>query len=137
MNVSKSQKYKIMIRTNIRIYTTKTNCTSFQMSGQIYLKGVCSIRYRLKSVEDKNPRKSWRSRPGRRGQGSRCWRCWSRPPGSRCPRSCPCASPGQKEIVAKNDLSTWIFCLNISPRYVFCLNISPEYFAGSRSSTHC
>ena len=41
--------------------------------------------------------------PGRKGQGSRCWRCWTRPLGSRCPRSCLSSSPGQ-DIVQKWDI---------------------------------
>ena len=41
--------------------------------------------------------------PGRKEQGSRCWRCWTRPLGSRCPRSCLSSSPGQ-DIVQKWDI---------------------------------
>ena len=41
--------------------------------------------------------------PGRKEQGSRCWRCWTRPLGSRCPRSCLSSSPGQ-DIVHKWDI---------------------------------
>ena len=41
--------------------------------------------------------------PGRKEQGSRCWRCWTRPLGSRCPRSCLSSSPAQ-DIVQKWDI---------------------------------
>ena len=41
--------------------------------------------------------------PGRKEQGSRCWRCWTRPLGSRCPRSYLSSSPTQ-DIVQKWDI---------------------------------
>ena len=65
------------------------------------------------------PRRSWGTPPGRRGRGSQCWRCWTRPLGSRCPRSCPFFSPDQdgcnRDFVKKRVnfalKPTWIFCM--------------------------
>ena len=82
--------------------------------------------------------------PGRKGQGSRCWRCWTRPLGSRCPRSCLSSSPAQ-DIVQKWDIEAVSRRLlarshlnAFAPRYtapVFFLQ--PGYFAGFRFSARC
>ena len=87
--------------------------------------------------------------PGRKEQGSRCWRCWTRPLGSRCPRSCLSSSPAQ-DIVQKWDIeavSRRLLArshLNVfAPGYTTsrytapgCF-LPPECFAGFRFSARC
>ena len=82
--------------------------------------------------------------PGRKEQGSRCWRCWTRPLGSRCPRSCLSSSPAQ-DIVQKWDIEAVSRRLlarshlnAFAPRYTApVFSLPPGYFAGFRFSARC
>ena len=85
--------------------------------------------------------------PGRKEQGSRCWRCWTRPLGSRCPRSCLSSSPAQdivhwgieavsKRLLARSHLNVFAPRYT-SPRYTAPGYFPPGCFAGSRFSARC